>query len=333
MTMKTTALLTRRRLMTAGAGAAALLCAPSFGRANTWPSKPIRILAGFAAGGQTDQFSRAYGDYISRETGQTVVVENKTGAGGALAAVELKRSAPDGHTLMITNTTTFMLNPVLMKDIRYDPLKDFAMISMMPSGSVPLFVSEKVPAKTLPEFIEYAKKSGKVNIGTYAAGSYAHIVVAELNKQYGLKMEAIHYRGEAPMFADLAGQAIDAGIGTYVSAMPLLDTGKIRTIATSRRRIPALPGVATFKEQGMTSRATSLMTFQGCVAPAGTPQEIVTKLSELMVAAGKTDRIQEMLKKQGIDEAAMTVAASQNIYQEEAPVWAELAGSLGPVAQ
>lgn len=83
----------------------------------------------------------------------------------------------------------------------------------------------------------------------------------------------------------------------------------------------------------MTSRATELMTFQGCVAPAGTPQEIVTKLSELMVAAGKTDRIQEMLKKQGIDEAAMTVAASQKIYKEEAPVWAELAGSLGPVAQ
>ncbi|WP_211907812.1 Bug family tripartite tricarboxylate transporter substrate binding protein [Tardiphaga alba] len=331
--MTTTALLTRRRLMTASAGAAALLCAPSLVRANSWPTKPIRILAGFAAGGQTDQFSRAYGDYISREVGQTVVVENKTGAGGALAAVELKRSAPDGHTLMITNTTTFMLNPVLMKDIRYDPLKDFAMISMMPSGSVPLFVSEKVPAKTLAEFIDYAKKSGKVNIGTYAAGSYAHIVVAELNKQYGLKMEAIHYRGEAPMFADLAGQAIDAGIGTYVSAMPLLDAGKIKTIATSRRRIPSLPDVATFKEQGMTSRATELMTFQGCVAPTGTPQEIVTKLSELMVAAGKTDRIQEMLKKQGIDEAAMTVAASQKIYKEEAPVWAELAGSLGPVAQ
>lgn len=331
--MTTTALLTRRRLMTASAGAAALLCAPSLVRANTWPTKPIRILAGFAAGGQTDQFSRAYGDYISREVGQTVVVENKTGAGGALAAVELKRSDADGHTLMITNTTTFMLNPVLMKDIRYDPLKDFAMISMMPSGSVPLFVNEKIPVKTLAEFIDYAKKYGKVNIGTYAAGSYAHIVVAELNKQYGLKIEAIHYRGEAPMFSDLAGQAIDAGIGTYVSAMPLLDAGKIKAIATSRRRIPSLPDVATFKEQGMTSRATELMTFQGCVAPAGTPQEIVTRLSELMVAAGKTDRIQEMLKKQGIDEAAMTVAASQKIYKEEAPVWAELAGSLGPVAQ
>jgi tripartite-type tricarboxylate transporter receptor subunit TctC len=227
-------LLNRRQFVTAAAGATALLAAPSILRANTWPNKPIKILAGSAAGGQTDQFSRVYGEYLSRELGQTVVVENKAGAGGAVAAMELKRSDPDGHTLMVCNTTAYMLNPVLIKDVKYDVSQDFAWVAVMPGGSLPFVVSEKVGAKTLADFIAYAKKTEKVNIGTYAAGSFAHMVIVELNKQYGLKMEAVHYRGEAPMWQDLAGGSIDAGIGSYAAALPVLQTGKGRAVAVCR---------------------------------------------------------------------------------------------------
>lgn len=325
--------LSRRQFVTAGASAAALIAAPSIVRASAWPTKPIKILAGFAAGGQTDQFARAYGDYISREVGQTVVVENKTGAGGAVAAMELKRSDPDGHTWMVSNTTTYMLNSVFIKDIKYNAAEDFTMVSMMPTGSLPLVVSEKIGARTLKEFIDYAKKTEKVNIGTYAAGSFAHIIIAELNKQYGLKMGAVHYRGEAPMWSDLAGGSIDAGIGSYAAALPVLQTGKGNAVAVSRRRIAALPDVATFKEQGATSRAHSLLTFQGCMAPARTPPEIVAKLNGLFVAAGKTDRVRELLKSQGVDEGAMTLDASNALYKEEAPVWADIAAALGPQPQ
>ena len=321
--------LNRRQFVAAGVGAAAFLAAPSISRANAWPIKPVKILAGSAAGGQTDQFSRVYGEFISREIGQPVVVENKGGAGGAIAAVELKRSEPDGHTLMIANTTAYMLNPVLMKDIRYDVAKDFAIITMMPAGSLPFMVSEKVGAKTLQEFVEYARKADKVNVGTYAAGSFAHIVIAELNKQYGLKMEAVHYRGEAPMWSDLAGQSIDAGIGSYAAASPLIQAGKARPVAVSRRRISALPDVATFREQGATSRAHQLLTFQGCAAPANTPPAVIAKLSELFQAAAQSDRIRELLKSQGVDEGAMSMDASRTIYREEAPIWAELALGLG----
>jgi tripartite-type tricarboxylate transporter receptor subunit TctC len=325
--------LNRRQFVTAGAGAAVWLGAPSLVRANTWPTKPIRMLAGSAAGGQTDQFARVYGDYLSRELGQTVVVENKAGAGGAVAATELKRSDPDGHTLMICNTTAYMLNPVLIKDIKYSVPQDFAWITVMPGGSLPLMVSEKVGAKTLKDFIDYARKTEKVNVGTYAAGSFAHMVIVELNKQYGLKMEAVHYRGEAPMWQDLAGGSIDAGIGSYAAAQSVLQTGKARAVAVSRRRIDALPDVGTFREQGATSRAHTLLTFQGCVAPAKTPPEIVAKLSALFVAAGKSDRVRELLKSQGVDEGPMTLDASQALYREEAPIWAELAASLGPQVQ
>jgi len=323
-------LLNRRQFVAAGAGAAALLSAPSLVRASTWPTKPIKILAGSAAGGQTDQFSRVYGEYLSRELGQTVVVENKAGAGGAVAAMELKRSDPDGHTLMICNTTAYMLNPVLIKDIKYNVAQDFAMVAVMPGGSLPFMVSEKVGAKTLQDFIAYARKTEKVNVGTYASGSFAHMVIVELNKQYGLKMEAVHYRGEAPMWQDLAGQSIDAGIGSYAAALPILQTGKARAVAVSRRRIDALPDVATFQEQGATSRAHTLLTFQGCVVPARTPPEIVSKLSALFVAAGKSDRVRDLLQSQGINEGAMTLEASNALYREEAPIWAELAASLGP---
>ena len=216
-----------------------------------------------------------------------------------------------------------------MKDIRYDVVKDFAIVTIMPGGSLPFMVREKVEAKTLQEFVEYARKTEKVNVGTYAAGSYAHIVITELNKQYGLKMEAVHYRGEAPMWSDLAGQSIDAGIGSYAAASPLIQSGKARPVAVSRRRISALPEVATFQEQGATSRAHQLLTFQGCAAPANTPPAVLAKLSELFIAAAKSDRIRELLKSQGVDESPMSMEASQALYREEAPLWSELALSLG----
>ena len=319
----------RRQFMALGGGAAASFAAPSLVQANAWPTKPVRILAGSAAGGQTDHFSRIYGEYISREIGQPVVVENKAGAGGAIAAVELKRSEPDGHTWMISNTTAYMLNPVLIKDVRYDVAKDFTIVSMMPTGSLVVMASAKSGARTLQEFIEYARKTEKVNVGTYAAGSYAHIVISELNKQYGLKMEAVHYRGEAPMWSDLAGQSIDAGIGSYGAAAPLLHAEKARPIAVSRRRMSVLPEVQTLQEQGATSRAHTLLTFQACAVPISTPASVTARLSDLFVAAGKSERIRELLKSQGVDEGAMPSDASQAVYKEEAPIWAELALGLG----
>jgi tripartite-type tricarboxylate transporter receptor subunit TctC len=327
--MRSGVLLSRRRLLAVGGSAVISVSAPSLVRANTWPTKPIKIIAGFAAGGQTDQFARVYGDYIGRALGQTVVVENKTGAGGSIAATELVRSDPDGHTLMVSNTTTFMLNPVLMKDIRYDVAKDFTFVTMMPTGSLPLVVSEKTGAKTLDEFIAYARRTEKVNVGTYAAGSYAHIVFHELNKQYGLKMEPIHYRGEAPMWSDLAGNSLDAGMGSYGAVQPLVNAGKARVIAVSRRRMSAQPDVATLQEQGAKSRAHSLLTFQACVAPAGTPREIVARLSDLFVEAAQSERISQLLKSQSVDEGPIPAQASAALYKEEGPIWAELAGGLG----
>jgi tripartite-type tricarboxylate transporter receptor subunit TctC len=320
---------TRRRvLMQAGAAATLPLFALQ-ARAQAWPSKPIRVVVGYPAGGQTDIFARIYGEYVQQQTGQQWVVENKSGAGGSIAAGEVKRAAPDGHTLMFTISTTMIMNRVLYKSIPYDTEKDFALVSIMPSGGLPLVAATKTGATNLKEFIEHAKRNDKPSIGTYAAGSFAHIAVAELNKQYGLKIEPVHYRGEAPMWTDLGAGSIDGAIGSMNAASNILQTGKGRAVALSRKRSPKLPGVGTFEEQGAVSRAFSLTGFQSCAAPAGTPKPILHRLSELLVAAGKGDKVQAMMAQFGLDEPAMAMDASQKLYDAEAPVWLDLVKGLG----
>jgi tripartite-type tricarboxylate transporter receptor subunit TctC len=329
--------LNRRHFIAAGAAAIGVPLLPyaapaQEGATVNWPVRAIKIISAYPAGGQTDVFARTYGEYIAKQVGQTVVVDNKVGAGGALASVELKRAAPDGYTLMFANTTTIMNNRVTMKEPGYDPERDFVMVSMMPTGSLPLVVSAKTGAKNLKEFVDYARNTKNVSIGTYAAGSYAHIVITELNKQYGLNMVPVHYRGEAPMWTDVLGQTIDAAIGSYNGALPALQSGLGRVIAVPGKRMSLLPDVATFQEQGATSRAFTLTTFQCCVAPIATPPAIVRKLSNLLVAGGRSESVQKMLKIQGIDEPAMPAEESQKIFMEEAPIWLSLLTGLGLTA-
>ncbi len=320
---------TRRNFVTTGAAAATLPLLNVSAFAQAWPVRPIKIVAGYPAGGQTDLFARTYGDYLAKQLGQPVLVENKAGAGGSVAAIDVKRAQPDGYTLMFTISTTMIMNRALLKNIAYDADKDFVLISIMPAGSLPLVASEKTGARNLNEFVNYARRTPKVNVGTYAAGSYAHIAIAELNKQYGLRIEPVHYRGEAPMWTDLASQTIDAAIGSYGAGLAVLQSGRGRPIAVSRKRMSVMPDVPTFMEQGATSPAFRLTGFQCCVAPAGTLPEIVRRISQLLVDAGKGPRVQEMMKIYGIDEGALTIEDTQKLYAEEAPIWLDLVRSLG----
>lgn len=329
--MNTIHSLTRRRVLQGGAASAVALCAGV--HAQTWPNKPIRAIVAYPAGGQVDQYARLYGDFIQQQTGQPWIVENRTGAGGALGAVEVKRAAADGHTLLFTNSASMITNRVLYKSLPYDSEKDFALVSVMPGGGLPLLGASRTGAANLKEFIEMARRTGKASIGTYARGSTAHIIVAELNKLYGLDIVAVHYRGEAPMFTDLSAETVDGAIGSALPALNVIQTGKARAIAITRKRNTKLPGVATFMEQGVTSRAFDLTGFVGCAAPAGTPRPVLNRLSELIVAAGKSDKVQAMLASYGLDEAAMPIDASQRLYDAEAPVWIESVKGLNLIPE
>ena len=178
----------RRHFIAAGTAAAAM---PFLSRGASaqaaWPSRQIRMICSYPAGGQTDLLARAFGEFISKQVGQNVVIENKAGASGSIGAAEVARAEPDGHTILCSISTTFIMNRVMMKNPGYDMDKDLTLVSVIPGAGLLMIASPKSGVKTLDEFVAFARKSGKVNFGTYSAGSSPHVTINELNKQYGLK--------------------------------------------------------------------------------------------------------------------------------------------------
>jgi tripartite-type tricarboxylate transporter receptor subunit TctC len=318
----------RRQILRYGATAtAASLAAPAIAEA-PWPAKPIKIVCSYPPGGLTDVFARAYGDFIAQKTGQPVVVENKTGAGGAIGAEQVKNAAADGYTLLWTNSTTMIQNKVLFKKLPYDPDKDFALVSWMNAGHLPTIVNKDVPAGNVAEFAEYARRN-KVSMATYGTGSYSHIVTEMLNQHYGLSMEAVHYRGEGAMWQDVATGAVQGASGSYFSAAAVLQTGAGRPIAVPTLvRARKLPDIPTFYEQGLTEKAFQVRGWVGAAAPSGVSDEVVQRLSDLCVEGGKTERVQKINETFGIDEAARDRVYFKKVMEEEGPVMIEVVKSL-----
>ena len=318
----------RRDVLRHGTAATAVAVLPAPSIAQAWPSKPIKIICGYPAGGLTDIFARAYGEYISQKTGQPVTVENKAGASGAIAAEQVKSAPPDGHTLMWTISTTMIMNKVLFKKLPYDPDKDFVPISWMDAGHLPTIVNAKLPIKDLADLDKFAR-ANKTSLGTYGAGSYSHVAVEALNRHFKLQMEAVHYRGEALMWVDVGSGSLTGGSGSYAAASNVLQTGNGRTIAVpTKKRMRKLPDVPTFLEQGVSDVAFRVQGFICLVGPAAMPKEIVLKLSDMMVEAGKTERIQKILDTFGIDVAAQDHVFFEKILAEQGPVWIELVKGL-----
>ncbi|UYN95821.1 MAG: tripartite tricarboxylate transporter substrate binding protein [Enhydrobacter sp.] len=318
----------RRELLRYGTVAAAVAALPSPSIAQVWPSKPIKITVGYPAGGLTDTFARAYGEYISQKTGQPVVVENKAGASGAIAAEQVKNAPPDGHHLMWTISTTMIMNKVLFKKLPYDPDKDFALISWMDAGHLPLVVNAKLPIRNLAELAAYAR-ANKTSLGTYGAGSYSHVAVEALNRHYNLTIQPVHYRGEAPMWIDVGSGAVQGGSGSYAASAGMLQSGNGRAIAVpTKQRMRKLPDVATFYEQGVEDIAFQVQGFICLVGPAAMPKDVVKKLSDLMVEAGKTERIQKILDTFGIDNAARDHVFFEKFVADQGPVWLKLVKDL-----
>jgi len=318
----------RRDLLRFGATAvASALAAPAIAQP-AWPSKPIRIVCTYPPGGLTDIFSRAYGEYVSQKLGQPVVVENKTGAAGAIGAELVKNAAPDGYTLMFTNSTTMVQNKVLFRKLPYDPDKDFSLVAWFDAGHLPTAVNKDIPVSNLKELSAWAKGK-KVSSATYGAGSFAHVVVETLNRNHGFALEPVHYRGEGAMWQDVASGNAQMATGSYASQLPFLQQGSVKVIAVpTLKRMKKLPDIPTFYEQGYTDRAFQLRGWVGCAAPAGTPEEILAKLSDLMVECGKTERVLKINDQFGIDEGAQGRAYFRKVLDEEGPVMLEVIKGL-----
>jgi tripartite-type tricarboxylate transporter receptor subunit TctC len=326
-------LITRRTLLASSAAAASLpLIGSSASAQAAWPSKPVRIVVGYPAGGQTDGIARAYSEFLTRHFGQTFVVENKGGGSGSVGAIDVKNSPPDGHTLMCTISTTMIQNRATIKNLAYDPEKDFAIFSVVKGSGLLMVVQTSSGVTNLKEFIEFAKKADKVSMGTYAVGSTPHIVAFELNKQFGLKIEPIHYRGEAPMWADFMAGSIETAIGSFAVTSPVLQSNRGRLIGTTGSRIKPYPDIPTLAEQGAGSKLFSVRGFTGWFAPAKTPPEIVKKLSDAMVLAGKDPKVESTLSNYYLEPASDMVEANRQ-FTEESPVLLSVLKDLGIQAE
>ncbi|MDO8978073.1 MAG: tripartite tricarboxylate transporter substrate binding protein [Afipia sp.] len=319
----------RRHFIAAGTAVAAM---PFLGRGASaqaaWPSRQIRMVCSYPAGGQTDLLARSFGEFIGKQVGQTVVIENKAGASGSIGAAEVARAEPDGHTILCSISTTYVMNRAMMKNPGYDMDKDLTLVSIIPGAGLPLVASLKSGVRTLDEFVAFARKNGKVNFGTYSAGSAPHMTINELNKQYGLNIEPIHYRGEAPMWTGLMEGTLDVAMGSYTAAQPVLQGNLGVAFAVHSKKVDALPNVKTLPEQGATSKFFTVSGFTGWALPKATPQPIVDRLAQLCVAANNDPKVKEVLKT-FVLEPTLGFKETNALYQRELPVWMESAQSLG----
>src|SRR3954466_13028866 len=322
------AIINRRHFMAAGAAGIAMPFIASGASAQAaWPSRQIRMICSYPAGGQTDLLARAFGEFISKQVGQTVFIENKAGAAGSIGTTEVARSAPDGHTILCSISTTYVMNRVMMKNPGYDMDKDLTLVSVIPGAGLPLVASAKSGVKTLADFVAFARQSGKVNFGSHKAGSSPHMTIHELNKQYGLNIEPIHYRGEAPMWTGLAEGTLDIAMGSYTAAQSVLQSDRGVVFAVHSKKVDALPDIKTLPEQGATSKFFTVSGFSGWALPKATPQPVVDRLSELCVAANSDPKVKEVLAT-FVLEPAIGFKESNALYQRELPVWIESGKAL-----
>ena len=253
----------------------------------------------YAAGGPTDVLGRMVGDYLSRDLKQTVVVENKAGAQGAIGAEVAARAEPDGYTLFFTAASIVVLNPQLYKKLPYDPVKDFRMLAIITDLPVLMEVHPSVPAKTVAEFVAYAKQNpGKLNFGSAGTGGTTHLAGEMFRQMAGVDMVHVAYKGAGPALTDLLSGNIQLMFDTLGTALPPVKAGLLRPLAvSSAQRIPDLPDVPTMAEAGYPQYAVSV--WYGVAAQSKLPDEIAQKLKASLDRALSDDTFRASLDKSG----------------------------------
>jgi tripartite-type tricarboxylate transporter receptor subunit TctC len=269
--------LNRRTILTALLAAAAL---PAPAQAQSWPARPVRIICSVPAGSLQDGLARAVAQRLSETTGQPVIVENRPGANTIIAAQAAAKAPPDGYTFLIATDSTMSINPHIYAKLPYDVEKDFAPVTVMAQAVEVMFVPAELPAKTVREFIDYAKANpGKVNYGSFGIGSNAHLAGVKMEQVTGIQMVHVPYKGGADAIPALQTNQVQMLVTAIGVGMPSIKAGKAKVLAVSGpQRHRLLPDVPTFAEAGYP--AFDFSAWFGLVAPAGTPPEIVNRVAD-----------------------------------------------------
>jgi tripartite-type tricarboxylate transporter receptor subunit TctC len=284
---------------TLSALACGLVLAAPQGHAAEYPTRAIKLIVPYAAGGPTDVLGRMVADYLGRDLKQTVVVENKAGAQGAIGAEAAARSEPDGYTLFFTAASLFVLNPLLYKKLPYDPDKDFRMLEVITDIPMIMEVHPSVPAKTVAEFVAYAKANpGKLNFGSAGTGGTTHLAGEMFKLMTGVDMVHVAYKGAGPALQDLLSGNIQLMFDTLGTALPPVKGGLLRPLAvSSAQRITDLPDVPTVAESGYPDYAVSV--WYGVAAPSKVPDDVMQKIKASLDRGLNDDVFRASLDKVG----------------------------------
>ena len=294
-----------------------------------WPEKPVRVVIGFPAGGPLDQHARLLSERLQAVLGQPVLIDYKAGAGGTVGAQDVMKAAADGYTIMLANTGVMVINPGLYSKLPYATLKDFVPIARTAMQPLALLVHPDVPAKSLKEFIDYTRaRPGKINYASAGNGGISHLVPEMFKASTGLFMVHIPYRGSAPAFTDLIAGQVQFMAESIPQAAAYHKQGRVRALAvTSRERNAALPDIPTVIESGI--KNFEVVGFYGFLAPAGTPPDIVAKLSDAFKQVLNTPDIRSRMIGQGADPAFLGSEDFAKFLSAEMPRWAKVVKDSG----
>lgn len=302
----------------------ALLALARVAAAQTWPARPIRIIAPVQPGGGVDLVARQIGERLGKALGQPVVIENQSGGGGIVGSQTTARAAPDGYTLMVAYVGTHGTNPAVRK-LPYDALKDFTPVAMVGGTPNVLIVPASVPVKSLPEFVQYVKSNpAKVSYGSSGPGTLTHLAMEQLKVETGMEMVHVPYRGIGPAFVDILGGQTQAMLPGLAAALPHIKAGKVKALAvTGLKRHRLLPDVATFEEQGF--KGFDGVQWYGIAGPAGLAPGIVKRLNEEINGALADPELRERLSGEALEPMPMTPEQFGQYMREDIARWSLVA--------
>jgi tripartite-type tricarboxylate transporter receptor subunit TctC len=320
-------MLTRRKFIVAAPGfAATCLTVPAF--AQTWPQRSVVIIVPFAAGGNTDGIARMIGKWLTDALGQPFIIENKVGAAGALAADIVAHAQPDGYTMFVTAVSVLTIVPKMLA-VRYDPIRDFAPISNIATNPFVLVVHKDVPVETVAGFVAHVKAAN--NTLSYASagqGSLSHLAMALFLKQAEIEMIHVPYKGNAPALADVIAGHVPAMFSNLSDTLPQAAGGHIRLLAVSGdKRAVQIPDLPTVAESGYPKYKA--LTWNGLVAPAGTPKEIIDKVASEVALATRNSKFAEKLAGYGVDPLGNTPAEFSRMIADDVATWTDALQAAG----
>ncbi|MEP7330442.1 MAG: tripartite tricarboxylate transporter substrate binding protein [Betaproteobacteria bacterium] len=301
--------------------ACALSAAPVL--AQTWPTKPIRLLIPFTPGGSQDVIGRLFAQKVGAALGQTIVVDNKPGAGGLIATQEAARAAPDGYTIFLSTGAQMAIEPALNSKVGYDALKDFVQVIHLADAPLVLLATPALPAANVRELIAMSKaKGGSINTASTGNGTYTHLTLELFKAASGADLTHVPYKGAAPAFNDMLGGQVQTMFTTTASAQPFTSTNRLKALAvTSPKRSPMMPDVPTFAESGI---PVDVVVWIGISAPAGTPANVVERLNNEFNQALAAPDVKAKLAQLGVDPVGGTSAAFTQFVKSDAERWAKI---------